>query len=375
MGFRRLSCYYWRLEHYTLKSPRMPFNLLRSRQKSLSLEIARHSNLYPKDDLLTDYRSFLKERDKLKYYQFNPIVFESLVNLTIELWNSKLRINRFELISAIKIYSSKLNDRNLLSAEAKSKLFHLFLEIVVFENIVNGKSRNELIQNKINSCLINVELPDEHLKILIDYSEKSNKVLNRLLRYPVRNLLISKWVSNNFESQIFATRRAEAIGWVLDIDSNFVISRETLINDFKVTNEIDKKIIGQYEIDAHATKVLNKEFKGIAEFNLDDDHLYRGFENVSLTRRFYGGYLERFISVSSCDFKSLEIEFMQKIDIIFNVSMIWGIFYSRLYFNEKESLLPKYFHDDAYQSYFNAVNKLKSLILLKGLEKKIAKLI
>lgn len=53
---------------------------------------------YPKDDLILSYPDFIKVWDYLIHYQFNPVVFENLVNLANDFWNSEKRISRLSML-------------------------------------------------------------------------------------------------------------------------------------------------------------------------------------------------------------------------------------------------------------------------------------
>src|SRR5688572_26730219 len=77
------------------------------KQLEIQKEIAKIQNAYPPDNLIVTYKDFLKTRDYLPLYQFNPLVFDSLVTLTCESWNSPGRINRQSLIELIKRYGTK----------------------------------------------------------------------------------------------------------------------------------------------------------------------------------------------------------------------------------------------------------------------------
>ena len=75
---------------------------------TIELEINRAitelENTYPSNNLISCYQDFLKHRDFLHLYQYNEKVFISLIDLTLNLWNSDKRINRASLISVTKKY-------------------------------------------------------------------------------------------------------------------------------------------------------------------------------------------------------------------------------------------------------------------------------
>ncbi|HRN73853.1 MAG TPA: hypothetical protein PLM81_12040, partial [Ginsengibacter sp.] len=75
-----------------------------SRQKQLQKAIIKLEDTYPDDDLILSYSDFLKVRDYLPYYQFNPAVMYKLVQLTNNTWSSATRISRLSLLQKIKQY-------------------------------------------------------------------------------------------------------------------------------------------------------------------------------------------------------------------------------------------------------------------------------
>ncbi|HNX90198.1 MAG TPA: hypothetical protein PKH58_14070, partial [Paludibacteraceae bacterium] len=60
-------------------------------QKQLLNLILEYEKPQAPDDLILTYQDFMKVRDFLSYYPFNPVVFENLLRLTIDLWTSDTR--------------------------------------------------------------------------------------------------------------------------------------------------------------------------------------------------------------------------------------------------------------------------------------------
>ena len=92
--------------------------------------IAEIDHIYPKDNLIRNYKDFLSIRDYLPYYQYNHKVLESIINLTYELWGSNKRINRTSLVSSARQYYNKKEVNQILSEPISFKIFELFKEIV-----------------------------------------------------------------------------------------------------------------------------------------------------------------------------------------------------------------------------------------------------
>jgi len=65
-----------------------------------------------KSSLIGDYADFLREKENLKtLYSFNLSVFNSLVKLANEIWCSKERLKRYELLITIERYLKKGSDK------------------------------------------------------------------------------------------------------------------------------------------------------------------------------------------------------------------------------------------------------------------------
>ena len=174
---------------------------MNSKQRDIRKAIA-IENLYPPDNLISNYQDFLKIRDILSFYQFNPAVFFSLVTLTNDLWNTTQRINRTSLVEIIKRYASKKTAKkdyysfqqaelHELPAESIPGIFSIFKKS--FEKTLKASKCVEQIQKTCSSLLIDKVLDDEELQWLCENITRSTLILNRILRYPKANKIISKW--------------------------------------------------------------------------------------------------------------------------------------------------------------------------------------
>lgn len=335
------------------------------RNRKIQLEIAKIKNDYPSDVIITDYKSFLQERDFLKHYKYNPLVFDALVKLTCDLWCTTKRINRFDLITAIKMYGKKRIEKNDVSDKTKEYLFELFKQLVILKNIKVLQARVIEYQKRINSAILGMGFNETIIKELCANAHTSNFVLSRLLRYPTKNKIISSWVVENFKNPVLSARRAEALSWVIDVDPTFILNKNILWFDFANLNIADKKKIEEFENDKRLCEIINKEMHGIVNIELADDN-DREFYTPSLhTQRFYAMPQINGKYAMLPDFESLEKEFNENINMYYAMTMIWGITYSRIALIEKEKLLPKYFSEEVYGTFFNVSVKLGSLGLLR----------
>src|SRR5690554_1514292 len=101
-------------------------------------------NPMPEDDLINDYKDFLKVRDFLHYYQFNPKVFGSLAKLCNALWHSEKRINRLSLVNSLKSYGKSTEPINDLPLDVRQQLFELFRKSFEEANVLRENQVEEI---------------------------------------------------------------------------------------------------------------------------------------------------------------------------------------------------------------------------------------
>ena len=91
----------------------------------LQRAILQIDNPYPKDDFIVSYSDFLKARDYLGYYKFNPVVFNHLVMITNNEWATEKRISRLSLILKVKQYYRVAQE---ITRQRKKNLFLFHLK-------------------------------------------------------------------------------------------------------------------------------------------------------------------------------------------------------------------------------------------------------
>jgi hypothetical protein len=162
---------------------------------------------YPKGDLILSYSDFLKVRDYLSYYQFNPDIFDNLINLANDIWNTEKRISRLSLLQKIKqylhhdttrdYYSRNTKPNFQLNVETRKLLFNLFRKTFEEKNYISHKQLDEA-RKICNNVLINLELTPIEEEWLCSNIFVSELILNRVLRYPIKSEVISNWAKSNF---------------------------------------------------------------------------------------------------------------------------------------------------------------------------------
>lgn len=340
---------------------------------------------YPKDDFILSYSDFLKVRDYLSYFQFNNVVFDKLVNLANDIWNTEKRISRLSLLQKIKQYlhqdtSSDYYSRNIkpsfqLKVETRKLLFNLFRKTFEERNYISNKQIEEA-RKICNNVLINLELTPIEEEWLCSNILLSELILNRVLRYPIKSELISNWTKSNFQNDILRSRRAELLSWVIDQEPTFEIEQQTLIDDFEYLNQSDLQAIQNYDDEIVANKIIEQELgeylprKTHYDFfgsTHREEKIDLSIPELKLSKRPYGITIDtsKEYPVSIPNFEKLREEFYTNLPTHQKVTMIWAIAYSRLDNMLKYSLLKKYYSKETYYSMFKVCKKTKNIELLK----------
>lgn len=361
-----------------------------NKQRKIELQraIIELENPYPKDDLILSYSDFLKVRDYLSYYQFNPIVFTNLINLANDEWNTKKRISRLSLLQKIKqylhiilqdtatgYYSKHTKPNFQLSVETRKSLFDLFRKTFEDKNYISHKQLDEA-RKICNNVLINLELTQTEEEWLCFNISLSELILNRVLRYPIESVVISNWAKSNFQNDILRSRRAELLSWIIDQDPTFEIKQQTLVDDFEFLNQSDLQAIQNYDDEIAANKIIEQEFgeylpKKVNYGFLDDTYHLEKFDlsvpELKLSKRPYSIQIDtsKEYPVSIPNFETLKEHFYINLPTHQKVTMIWAIGYSRLDNENKYSLLKKYYSNETYYSMYRVCKRTKNSKLLK----------
>ena len=351
------------------------------RYKEIQRTIFKLENPYPEDNIISTYSDYLKLRDFLHYNQYNPRVLLALLQLIISLWKSQKRINRLSLIQTIKRYGFK-DKKELYPLEIRLMVFELFRLSFDESGYLNPKQIPE-IRKLSNSCLINLGLTEKEELWLTDNAFNDDTILNRVLRYPVRSSIISKWAREHFYDNRLRTRRPEILSWIIDEVPDYEIAQEILLDDFEYLNSSDIKAIKDYDDEMEASRIIGTELSDFLpkktswlwEENEQPPKELIHFSNPELTlsKRFYGipldsskeGYL-----VGIPDFKKLRKEFYCTIDRTYNITMLWAVYYSRLSNDLKTSLFKKYYTEETYYTFFKLIKKMNNIKLLIWLRDK-----
>lgn len=339
-------------------------------------------NPYPGDDLIITYSDFLKTRDYLGFYKFNSVVFANLVYLVNILWKSDKRINRLSLVRSLKKYWGNNTESNSLSLDVRKQLFKLFQNCFEQQEYLHKSQTDEIIQ-LCNVLLINISLTEIEEIWLCKNATKSDRILNRVLRYPTNSSVISAWARNNLHTDYLRCRRAELLSWVLDEDQKCEVDKQTLINDFEYLNNLDYASIKGYDEEIVINDIIKRELSDyLPKYELplycsdfDTNHVefsYVSNPELRIAKRFYPVPVDgsKAYPVPVPDFVVMRHDFLCKLDVTFKITMIWAIAYSRLNTDVKTELLMKYYCDETYRTFLKICRKYRFIDLLKELIEK-----
>lgn len=350
--------------------------------------------IVPQNDLIKTYADFLAIKDYLSTYQFNPVVFDSILSLINSLWTTNKRISRLDLVVKLRQYLNKENSLQIndyqtrpytftqsLSLNTRKGLFQLFKNTIIDSKYVTAK-QIEVVRGIANNLLINVGLTADEETWLCNNVQHYPYILNRILRYPQKSIIISLWAKENYTNTLYVARRSELIGWLLDEDQSYDVDNQRLLDDFEIINQQDKDAIKSYRDDLYANEVIERDLGDILPRITYNDtetgELTEGRVNLErpkleLTRRPYSIPIEMnsglFVHIP--DFKKMTQEFYEQIDLFKKKTMIWGIAHSRLDNSIKTDLLKKYYSADTVNSILYAAKKTGNSEILKWILSKV----
>jgi hypothetical protein len=168
---------------------------------------ARYLEHFPEDfpmDMIQDYSSILRFRDYLK----NSKPDKQLLTILLDMVLLKIeRGQRFQKILLLKLILNHLSCGDI-DAVILSKVFRIYQQLIVGEPDEVCWKLSKLIKDR--------ELSSEQVDWLLVNYETSEHILNRILRYPVKNKAISLWAETAINNEELINRRAEIIGLILN---------------------------------------------------------------------------------------------------------------------------------------------------------------
>lgn len=350
--------------------------------------IAEIENPYPKNNLISSYGDFLKVRNYLPYYKFNPIVFDELLQLVLNEWESHKRINRLSLLQSVKqyfrgaldekqreYYSIKTRPHRTLGITTRKKVFDLFRKVFEESKYISTRQLDEA-RKICNYVLINLELTPVEEEWLCSNISASELILNRVLRYPVQSTVITTWAKSNFKNDCYRHRRAELVGWVIDETPDFEVDQQTLIDDFDYLNQCDLQAIQNYDDEVAANKIMEQElgeylpkrpYYSPFDDAINGEEIDLSLPELTLSKRPYSIPIDSSKSypVRIPDFDFLKHNFYNDLAVHQKITMIWAIAYARIDNKLKFALLKKYYCKETYYSLYRICKRTNNLALLK----------
>jgi len=188
--------------NFFMRISEQEFNLLRGIYlKHFSVEVP--------NELLGSYHFVIKNKEFIKSAKPEKRILNALLNIALE----KIRLNkRYQKETLIRLIRSQVKPE-IVDKEISQKLFTLFTNLILIVN--------EDLAWKLSVSLRDIVLADEHIFWLIDNYKRSKHIQNRLLRYPLKNMMISEWAIKIFAAQEIKDRDAELGALILNLDENF----------------------------------------------------------------------------------------------------------------------------------------------------------
>ncbi|MFO7864779.1 MAG: hypothetical protein R6U85_12310 [Salinivirgaceae bacterium] len=314
------------------------------RQKLLHIE-----QNYPKDDFITTYADFLKKRNYLVYYQFNPQVFKSLLQLTNDLWNSQKRISRISLIMKIKSYLYQNTENETVDhsdrkfdQETRDLLYTLFRNTIEHSYSVTEKQLHT-VQQQAYGFLYKIDLSESQLDWFLTNIQKSDLIFKKVLNYHAKSPIISQWAEKEYKNPIAIGRRAKFLSWILDKNPDIQIHTQELVEDIRHFNRLDRQYCKKVENDETTDYRPPMRVRGVPIVTFGEPHqhdlsiLYGDKEAIAEQTRLFFNDPE--VAKKNC--------------------MLWSVAFSRLNIKVKSVLLMKYYTPELIGTFVRICSKFQ----------------
>jgi len=153
-------------------------------------------------------KDIYEHRNLLKQLLLSEYTINYLMDIIIESVNSKLRFRTLDCLRVIRAILRNNPFRVELGNLTISKLFFLHQAFILH--------KNEEVRACANVLVMSQCLDDESIKWIIANWEKSDHLLNRLLRYPTKNSLITQWAKEVYQGGTLKGRNSEVIALLID---------------------------------------------------------------------------------------------------------------------------------------------------------------
>lgn len=351
-------------------------------QSPKDILISKHislTNPYPPNDLITNYKSFLKHQKHLTSYQYNNHVFTSICNLLLESIHTTEKRSVITIIERLFQYSFRyknnplvrfnfnLSPEEIISAENSLIIATAFIKLTEKKIPQITSKQYELAFKKLLNFIPHIQLNQDQTKYLIHLATSNSQIYQNLMRQIYPNSEITNWVLSNFNLEFNYIYRFLSLSWIIDKDHTYCISHDVMYNDFNLCNDRDQKMIVEYMQDVQLQKAVNKELEGIFRKEKSSyDHFlnepfypYEDLFSKQITKRFYKVPVAKnnTINLNIPDYPLMSKQFAQDIDKNINGIMMWAIAYSRIEKNLKINLIKQYYREDLLNTYINIAGR------------------
>ncbi|WP_348623208.1 hypothetical protein ABFT51_19300 [Paenibacillus peoriae] len=185
-------------------------------------------------------KDIYEERRLLKSVEFDSDSIEYFVDIIVKDLKSNSRFRRMECLKVLKRIIKNRSSNKLFSKKLINDLFYIYQTFIL--------TSTEEIQWAVSTLIKDQPLEDEQINWLIDNFEESEHIVNRLLRYPTSNRLITNWARQIVNERKLQERVSEVIGILIEdgIPENIKASNKNLmwaIYYSKVSEDEKRKLI------------------------------------------------------------------------------------------------------------------------------------
>ena len=149
-------------------------------------------------------KDIYQHRSLLKQLLLSEYTLNYLLDIVIASVKNKSRIRTLDCLRVLRAVLRNNPFGIEISNEAISKLFFLHQKFIFHKNEQVCACANMLVKSQ--------RLDDESIAWVIANWEKSDHLLNRLLRYPENHHLIIQWATEIYQSGKLRDRKSEIIG-------------------------------------------------------------------------------------------------------------------------------------------------------------------
>lgn len=309
------------------------------------------------------YSDFMENRHLIPYFKFDHKLLNNMLRLIEYMFGNDGRCNRSEMLNSLNCYIKE--HKSKLDEIQRERIFNIVRPF--FENGKLPKNARIPAWKILQDLPLFAEAEAWLCKMTTDYSPSNERdyidFINRVLRYPIKSDIIHQWISDNFENDVLRLRRAEAIGWLLYKNPNYVIDDKTLIDDFDFANRKDMHTIKttvKEEMQLFIDNEIEKQ-----RISLDNSKKQSG--KKKLCYRLYAFVMYEGYGREP-NFNKLRQHFYNSLDKIKQQTMSWAVYYSHLNENNKVKLLKKFYHPEIFETTFSIAKNIKSTDLLTWLK-------